>query len=323
MKKEKIYFIIVLLLMLGLSACHNQEEPDVDVSNIQTKVEIIRFDQDFYLKPVAELPAIKKKYAYMFSPKVPDSIWIKKMQDTLFIALKKAVNKTFPNMDAYKNDIADVFRHVKYYHPDFKAPVIVTLYSDWNYRQRAIYADSLLFLSLDNFLGKDNPIYKGIPQYIKRELDPKRIPIEIAKAVINKQVAPPKSKTFISKMINFGKRLYLLDKYVPLAFDEQKIGYTKEKMQWAKDNEEQVWQYFIEKKLLYNSAGTLDMRFLNLAPYSKFYSEEDSKTPGKIGQYIGWQIVRSYMKKNKVSLQKLITEDEETIFKQSKYKPRK
>jgi uncharacterized protein YjaZ len=62
---------------------------------------------------------------------------------------------------------------------------------------------------------------------------------------------------------------------------------------------------------------------MNLAPYSKFYTEDDAKSPGRVGQYIGWQIVRSFMKKNEVSLQKLIHLDEEEIFKKSGYKPKK
>ena len=178
-------------------------------------------------------------------------------------------------------------------------------------------------LSLDNFLGQDNPIYKGVPKYIRHNLEPERIPVEIAKSIIEKQVKPSKSKTFIAKMINYGKRLYLLDKYVPKLPDSVKIGYPAKKMQWAKENEENVWEYFVEKKLLFSNAGSLDLRFLNLAPYSKFYSEEDMKSPGEIGRYIGWQIVRSYMKKNKVSLQKLLQTDEEDIFKKSNYKPRR
>jgi len=321
-KNSEILASIILMLLL-LSGCGQQDNNNVDVSKIQANVNIIRFDKDFYGHPAKELPEIKKKYTYLFSPRIPDSIWVRKMQDSLFARLSKQVKHVFPNMNPYKEPIANVFKHIKYYQPNFKEPRIICLYSDWNYSQRAVYADSLLFLALDNFLGTDNPVYKGVPTYIRHNLTAERIPVEIANSIIERQVKPNKSKTFIAKMIYYGKKLYLLDKFVPNMPDSLKIGYTAKKMQWAIENEENVWEYFIDKKMLYDGKGSLDLRFLNLAPYSKFYSEEDMKSPGRIGQYIGWQIVRAYMKKNEVSLQKLIKTDEEEIFKKSKYKPRK
>jgi uncharacterized protein YjaZ len=38
----------------------------------------------------------------------------------------------------------------------------------------------------------------------------------------------------------------------------------------------------------------------------KFYLEIDNESPGKVGAYIGWQIVNSYMENNEVSLQQLL-----------------
>ena len=56
----------------------------------------------------------------------------------------------------------------------------------------------------------------------------------------------------------------------------------------------------------------------------KFYLEQiDNDSPGRVGRYIGWQIVKQYMDKHPVSLKKLLITDAETIFKTSKYKPKK
>ena len=35
--------------------------------------------------------------------------------------------------------------------------------------------------------------------------------------------------------------------------------------------------------------------FFDASPFSKFYLEIDNQSPGRIGRWIGWQIVRSYM----------------------------
>jgi len=318
----KHVMLIVGTLSL-LSACQDKNPLIVDVSHIPTKVEIIRFDLDFYGKKPNQLSEIKQKYPYMFPAKTPDSIWLKKMQDSLLLDLKIQVDSVFPNLKAFRPKIRNVFKHIKYYFPEFKEPKIITLYSDWNYMRKAVYTDSLLLLTLDNFLGNNNRLYKGIPQYIRQNMFPDYIPVAIANSIVEAQVIPPKSKNFLAKMIHYGKRLYLLDAYMPQIPDSLKIGYSAKKMKWAKNNEEKVWEFFIDRDLLYSNASSLDMRFLNLAPYSKFYSKVDMETPGYIGRYIGWQIVRSYMQKNKVSLQKLLKTPEEEIFKKSKYKPKR
>ena len=41
------------------------------------------------------------------------------------------------------------------------------------------------------------------------------------------------------------------------------------------------------------------------------------------GQYIGWQIVRSYMENNDVKLMDMLQMDANTIFNEAKFKPRK
>jgi len=74
---------------------------------------------------------------------------------------------------------------------------------------------------------------------------------------------------------------------------------------------------------LYDTDQKLIPRFINPAPFSKFYLEIDNESPGKVGSWIGWQIVRSFMENNDVSLQQLLQMDNKELFEKSKYKPKK
>ncbi|MBT8177968.1 MAG: gliding motility lipoprotein GldB, partial [Eudoraea sp.] len=80
-------------------------------------------------------------------------------------------------------------------------------------------------------------------------------------------IPPPADRNFLSQMIYYGKELYLKDLLLPLLADEDKIGYTKEELDWAEANEEQIWRYFVEKELLYSTDQRLAPRFLDPAPF--------------------------------------------------------
>ena len=74
----------------------------------------------------------------------------------------------------------------------------------------------------------------------------------------------------------------------------------------------------------YSTDSKLPSRFISPAPFSKFQLEYiDSESPGRIGRYIGWQIVRSYMDTNAISFQDMLSKSTEEIFNNSNFKPRK
>jgi uncharacterized protein YjaZ len=101
------------------------------------------------------------------------------------------------------------------------------------------------------------------------------------------------------------------------------MGYTKAQNEWCQANENQMWTYFIDKKMLYETDQKLLLRFIEPAPFSKFYLDIDAESPGKVGAWIGWQIVRAYTENNKTNPKELLKTDALTIFNNSKYKPKK
>lgn len=130
-------------------------------------------------------------------------------------------------------------------------------------------------------------------------------------------------RTLISQMIFEGKQLYAKDLLLPEFSDAEKIGYTPEQIKWCEENEAYMWRNFIENEILYSVDPKLTTRFIAPAPFSKFYLEIDNDSPGRVGAWLGWQIVRSYMKNNNVTLPELLKTDVKEIFEKSKYKPKK
>ena len=314
---------LVTLILIGFS-CKNEESNklSVDVSNIEANVEIERFDIDFYNTKPSELSKTKEKYP-MFFPPQPDSVWVNKINNKDERELFAETQKVFPDIEEEKGELTSLFKHVKYYNPKFVSPKVITMLTNIDYNNRIVYTDNLLLISLDSYLGKEHEFYNDYPTYVKQNNTKEHIVVDVAKAIVGKQMLPSMARSFIDKMIYRGKKMYLLDAYLPNTSDTLKIGYSQIKLDWAERNEEQIWMYFVEKDLLYSTSKDVDKRFLDLAPFSKFYMEEDSQSPGRIGEWIGWQIVRSYMQKNDVSLHQLLQTSEDEIFKKSGYKPKR
>lgn len=311
-----------LLFVLLLISCGNESESKVDVSGIEVNVTVDRFEEKFYTTSAEDLPRLKDEYAFMFV-NVHDSISLKKLKNKEELFLFNESKKVFGNFENQKKELTDLFKHIKYYNPKFEEPKVITHISDIDFEYPVIYADSLLFIALDMYLGKGSDVYRSFPMYIAQNYEKERIVVDVAQDIINRSFPKFRSRRFIDKIINKGKELYFLERFLPTVADSLKMGYSSKKLIWAEANEIDVWKYFIENELLYSSDSDLDNRFIDVAPFSKFYQASDGDSPGRIGVWIGWQIVRSYMRNNDVTLQQLITVSAEDIYKNSKYKPRK
>jgi gliding motility-associated lipoprotein GldB len=318
----RFYFIVLIILYVFFS-CSDKNINEIDVSNIDVDFTVKRYEVDFYNATKESLPKVKQKYPYLFPVEFTDRLSYEKINDKQEQELFTETQKKYKDFSSEETELSSLFKHIKYYNASFKEPNIVTMLTNIDYDNRVIYADSLLLISLDGYLGKGHKFYGDYPKYIKQNNTKNHIVVDVAKAIIDQQIQSSIDRSFIGKMIQEGKKMYLLDLYLPLISDNKKIGYSQDKFNWATSNEEKVWMYFIDKKLLFSTETKLNKRFLENGPFSKFYTEQDNLTPGKIGVWTGWQIVKSYMKHNDVSLQELLKINELDLFNKSKYKPKK
>ena len=315
---------ILFLVALSLFGCDNSGDIEKDISKIPIEVSVIRFDKQFANAPIESLGSLKEKYPMFFSQRTPDSIWIARMQSPLHQEMADEILKIFPDQTNLVATLGPLFQHIKYYFPRFRAPTTVTLINDVDYQSRVIVAsDTLLLLSLDNYLGADHRYYSEIKRYIVENLKASQISSDVAKAYAQKYIALPTKNTFLEQMIYFGKQLYLQELWLPNTSDASKIGYTDKQWQWAEDNQVDMWRYFVEKELLFSTDPGLTPRFISNAPFSKFYLELDNESSPMAGRYLGWKIVRAFMKNNDITPQQLLVFDAEALFKKSKYKPKK
>jgi len=313
----------MLFLVLILAGCNSQSKEEEEIEKIAIDLEVIRFDKKFSQVTGDNLSQLKAEYPYLFPERFTDSMWIAKANDSIQQELNVEVEKAFPNFSTEEDGLYDLFQRTKYYFPSFNIPQVITITSEVDYRNKALLTPDYLFISLDTYLGKEHPFYMGLQEYLKKNFEKSQILPDVANEIAEVYVPQPESKTFLAHMLYYGKILYLKDRLLPEVKDFHKIGYSEEELEWAKANEEEVWRYFVERELIFKTDTDLYSRFLYPAPFSKFYLELDAESPARLGQFIGWQMIRQYMEKNGVSIQEMLATNAETIFNKANYKPKK
>ena len=307
--KKLFTFIFYLFFITGCSEIDNLSE-----------IEVIRFEKEFYSSKDGELDALINKYPYLFPNQFSDSVWLNKKNDSIELELYRKSSQVFSDFNFNSKKLKTIFSKAKSLEA-FKYPTIVSLINKGNFEDRVIYADSLLFVSLNFYLGSS--YYNNLPNYISERMEISHISNDIAYKISEKFVNNLEDRTLLSNMITHGKILYI-NKLIN-ASEEDWIVFntTKEKLVWAIENEFEIWSYFVEKELFYDTDLDLRSRFMSPAPYSKFNLDVDKKSPGGIGRWLGFKIVNSYMNNNQITVNQLLDIDHYTIFKNSKYKPLK
>lgn len=314
--------LILFSFFLILMGCQKKPKINKEAEALDIDLEIIRFDKKFAQTTVGQFPQFKETYSEMFPDHIPDSLWIAKIQSDLQEEINTEVEAAFPDFEEESQRIERFFKYVKYYFPSYEIPVVYTLAEEVNYRTKLVLSEEKLLISLDNYLGPEHPFYQSFPSYIAFQQDKEFLISDIAEAFIHQRLSPERARTFIAEMVYHGKILYMKDVLMPFESDASKLYYSEHELNWAKENEEEIWSFFVEKDLVFSTDQRLKDRFIDLAPYSKFYLELDNDSSPRIGKFIGWQIVRRFMNKNpNTKLKELLEMKADVIFELSNYKP--
>lgn len=326
-----MYRIIILLIIPILLSCGKTSGDRPDISKIKLKVKIKRLERElFSIKDkdelrefLADYPGLSQHF-FQIDQYPHDSILVnslyKLINDPHIDTLYDETQQIFGNFDDMEDQFEQAFRHVKYYYPDFKAPEIQTIITGFG--RDLFVSDSLIIIGLDYYLG-ENATYRPleIPDYILQRYSKDYIvPACILLLSQKYNSLNPKDNTMLADMIYYGKSFYFTDKILPDVADSILIGYSTEELQDVNKNQSVVWAHFIENELLYEKSHFIKKKYLEERPKTL---EIGNKAPGRIGIWLGWEIVKRFMEENdQVTLPQLMEiDDAQRIFTQSKYKP--
>lgn len=327
------------VLMLG---CKNKKNVP-DVSHIKVQLSINRFEQDFFKADTNNLSSSFDKIGEKYNQFLPDYLFqilglqphldstIKEaklfLKDSIYNAIYKESQQQFKNMDDEKAELTKALQLTKYYFPSYNLPSnLTTFVGPLDGYGCVLTSYGTLAVGLQGFLGKSFELYTNgyiaqtYPSYKTRRFERQYIATSCISNIIN-EIYPTQStgKPLVERFVELGKKHYVLDALLPYTHDTVKTGYTQAQLTGCIKNEKVIWGYFVQNNLLYEREPSLINPYLNDGPKTPEISDA---APGNIGLFVGWQIVKQYMEKNKTkTLQQLLATPAKTIFTEVAYAP--
>jgi hypothetical protein len=339
MRIRFIAFIFLLSAVPVLTSC-KKNHYKVNTGSINVKIEIKRLEKDLFTLSPNEIPGkvqlLRQKYksslqlfSYVINTgNVNDSSFVdflvrfctdKQNNDVYGMTMK-----LYPDVKSIEEELQEAFRHYIYYFPKRSAPEVFTCISGFN--NSIITGDSVLGISLDRYLGADCEYYPrlDIYKYIAARMTRENIvpdcmygwgASEWDFATLNYP-----ADNVLTEIIHYGKLKYFEKCMLPDTEDRVIFGFTSDQMKFCKNNENQMWQYLIEKDLLFNSDQFTIRKLTGEAPFTSYFTNE---SPGRAAVWLGFRIVESFMMKNPgITIEELMKNtDIQTILEKAKYSP--
>lgn len=314
----------------------NQTTTTESVTTQQIPVHIERFDKDIFdyiqnATPEKET-LLKNKYGDLLEAfgstvfnysNVDNPIFFEKLRSYFSNNMLQQIyadeEKLFSNIDPYNNQLSEANFIISQHFEGKLLPALAMHVS--GFKENIIATDSIISISADKYMGND---YKGYQDFFElyqlNQMQPQMLTRDLLKAwLIYEMPKTNDRKTLLTEMINNGKILFALEELLPDWSDKDLIGYTQDQLDWCYSNEKDIWKKTIQQKYLYSTDHLVISKYNSDGPYTPTISTD---SPGSLGKWIGWQIVRAYARNTGASIEDILAETNmQNILKTSKYNP--
>lgn len=315
---------LLLLLAFVVSGCGHK----------QSDVQFHRFEQTIFETPVDELQqtliAREGEYDHdliIIEPTVPAY-----MEMLTGFVTDSTMRYIYHVTDSLYHDLSDVEQELgtalkraeklcplMQHYTDFYT--LITADFD-DYHNRVFCSNTALAVSIDRYAIGSMGKYQnfGMPLYLQQVLRREYIATDCMAAIARNHIALPDGElTLLDYAIAEGKTLYFLEQTMPSTPDTIRLRYSREQLKWMKSNVANVWGWIIQNQMLYSTDYTQLRGLVDDAPKTNAFGEGSAP---RTTAYIGWQIVRKYMKQNKCTMTELLEDtDSQKILTLSGWRP--
>ena len=337
MKKTSLFIFLLGGLIISLNSCSKSSRFKIDTHENRIEVKIHRFDKDLLSLDKANIkPGVKQLYTRyplfinVFTNNILDTtandtaavckLFGEFLSDKIYAPANKKAKEDFQNIDDIEKKVSDAYTYIHYYFPEVQLPEVYFFVSGFN--RQVIMNSKFIALGTDFYLGKDFPLYKKLTyQYMISNMRRENLASDLVSTTLFRMfVMHSAEDRLLDNMLFRGKIMYLLSVFMPDEKPEILMGYTTEQWNWSKKYEKSIWAAIIDQKHLFSTDVQLINKYMNDAPFTATISQE---SPGRLGTFVGWQIVKSYMDKNeKIGLKELMDDESyQKMLEASGYKP--
>ena len=345
MKRLTTLFIaIILISSIILTGCGKKNKP-VEVAKPELTEEqaatakniditLKRYEQDLFN---IDQKNMKAAFAAMYG-KYPENIiangaWenqemIQAMRefinDPVIQGIYKETETQYADMSDFKKEISPALTLYLTHFPGERIPEFCTLVAGIDFQMPQVFGyANTIFICLDMYLGPDCRLYAqaGMPKYIAARCDKKYMATDcFSKALVYKHLPEKTPITLLDCMVEAGKKMLFTQTMFPNTPPQDILGYSKEQYKWAVGHESAIWHKLVEKNMVYDKSDDVARRMIEETPFTRDFGND---SPGRLGVFIGFQIVQSYMKTHpETTLDQLMKmTDSQKLLKESGYKP--
>ncbi len=345
-------FLSAFLIVAG-SGC--REEKDADVRGDLVDIDVTRVDSLMYgfarairIEDSLRLGEAYQRFvepeldffaAYLLlppqmqnTPVIRDSfltsMLARGLRDSILYALLDTVRQVFPYDQDLAIQIAAPLTRLRRLFPDINIPRFTTHVNgyppqaDWRMVDQVVSFPGIISFGLHYFMGKDWPFYPaGVYEYQRKRFEPDNMDVALVE-VISEEFIPPLSQTeeipLVHRVVRAGMKQQMMHQLLPYTPDSVLLRYSSDQMEWARNfesaNFKLLMQHFFETDSKYERDYISDKAFT---------SELSRESAPRLGEYVGWRMVESYLERHPgVTLPELIEiTDYEAIMRESGYKP--
>lgn len=318
----KSFFLSGSLALL-ISAC-GSDPLDVDVSDVQVKIDFVNMDsiwgkakgRDFLKADTDFRQRIPEIYDYELGyclriGKISDTALVNSLtqftKDPFMSRVEMAIQREFKDLSGVRAEIIDGFKHVKYHIPTANIPKTI-VFMNSVFTSSAFSTQHEIGIGLERYLGAKSSVIKDLPndmffEWIKEGMDRRYLVRDALCSWIMTTYVPEIDGDLAEQIIRWGKILYLTEAALPNAPESIIPRYSEADYAWALENEYALWKYLVDQKMLFKIDELNKTNLLNEGPFTPGLPE---KGPDRLGQFLGWRMVRKYMEVKEITVEELL-----------------
>ena len=324
---------LALIILPAVVSC-SSDPLDVDVSDVSIDIKFIDMDSAFVNSSPSQLLEMCKKYKtdikdiyeYQIGHCWPiGNIPTKDIDDSIkaylshpyMVRLENRIKETFGDKAEMQNKIVDGFKHLKFHFPEKDMPESVVFINS-GFAGSAISMEKDIAVGLERYLGNNVDVIQELPPdefyaWIKEAMDRQFLERDVmASWIMTNIIEEPKSGSLVENIVYWGKIIYLVEACYPEDSENTIIRYSQEDYDWSIENELAYWEYLVKQELLFKLDDRTKMNMLREGPFTPGLPEVG---PDRLGQYLGWRMVRQYMENHSdLSLKELINKNYNSIL---------